>query len=263
MKDLAIGIFDSGMGGISVLAEMINLMPNEKYIYFGDSKNAPYGPKSKEEIKMHSNRICDFLVSKGVKAIVVACNTATSAAIEDLRLKYEIPIIGMEPALKPALDLNSEGKILVMATEMTLKEKKFNKLAESLGNKDKVIKLPCPGLVTLVEGGNLDSENVKTALDECFSCVDLSEVGSIVLGCTHFIFLKRFIEEYANVNLIIDGNKGTSRHLKNILQSKGQLNDCRQERKNEVLIYNSSSDKSKMELSKKLLEIQIENLSKI
>jgi glutamate racemase len=130
-KNSSIGVFDSGLGGLSVLATLQKLLPNESYIYVGDSKNAPYGTKSKEEVLELSRQICNQLVSLDVKAIVIACNTATSAAVNQLREEYDIPIIGMEPAVKPALR-QSKGKVAVLATEMTLKEEKFQKLIESL-----------------------------------------------------------------------------------------------------------------------------------
>ena len=126
-----IGIFDSGLGGISVLYEIHKLLPNESIVYYGDSGNAPYGVKSKEVVYELSKNICDYLIeNEGVKAIVIACNTATSAAVDKLRGQYNIPIIGMEPAIKPAI-VGTKGAIVVLATEMTLKEEKFNNLLHS------------------------------------------------------------------------------------------------------------------------------------
>ena len=131
MKNNPIGFFDSGVGGLSVLREAISIMPNENYIFFGDSKNAPYGTKSVEEVKKLRFKTAEFMMEKKVKAIVVACNTATSAAIDDLREKYkDIPVIGIEPALKPAVKLNRKGNIIIMATPMTLREHKFVNLMD-------------------------------------------------------------------------------------------------------------------------------------
>ena len=130
-KRRPIGFFDSGVGGLSVMREALKIMPNEDYIYFGDSKNAPYGTRTVDEVRKLTFDAVDFLLSKGVKGIVIACNTATSAAVAALRMEYpELPIVGIEPALKPAVELNKEGSILIMATSMTLKEKKFNNLME-------------------------------------------------------------------------------------------------------------------------------------
>ncbi|WIF95906.1 glutamate racemase [Caminicella sporogenes] len=260
-KKLAIGVFDSGMGGISVLAELIKMMPNEKYIYYGDSKNAPYGVKTPSQVIEFSKNICEFFIDKGVKAIVIACNTATSAAVKQLREIYDIPIIGMEPALKPAVEMNLDGKIVVMATEMTLKEKKFNELMKKYGQKSDIIKLPCPKLVELVESGIVDGVEVEKAVRECFYGIDINEISSIVLGCTHYIYLRESIRNVVGDRVyIIDGNEGTARHLKNILKSKDLLND---EEKREVYfdIYNSKNDRSIIELSKKLLKFSLEKLN--
>lgn len=261
-KKLAIGIFDSGLGGISVLAEIIKKMPNEKYIYYGDSENAPYGVKTPEEVSRLSRNICDFFTQQGVKAIVVACNTATSAAIKELRKTYNIPIIGMEPALKPAVEMNKEGKIVVMATEMTLKEKKFSNLMEKYGQESDIVKLPCPRLVELVEKGIVEGIQAQEAIKNCFEGIDINEISSIVLGCTHYIFLKDSIREIVGDRVhIIDGNDGTARHLKNILESKGLLDD-EEKQESYLEIYNSKNDRNMIELSKKLLNFSLESLNK-
>ena len=149
----AIGVFDSGLGGISVLRDLKKLMPNEDFIYFGDSAYAPYGIKTKDEITKRCVEIIDFFIEKGVKAVVIACNTATSAAIKELRETYNITIIGIEPAIKPAVESKKQGKIIIMATTMTLAEKKFNNLMDKYKDEREIIKLPAPGLVEFVESG--------------------------------------------------------------------------------------------------------------
>lgn len=259
-KDLAIGIFDSGMGGISVLADIIRYLPNEKYIYYGDSGNAPYGIKTPEEVKKLCIDICDFFIDKGVKAIVVACNTATSAAIKELREKYSIPVIGMEPALKPAVTLQSKGKIVVMATSMTLKEEKFKALMNKYGQERAIVKLPCPKLVELIEKGSLQNEEVEASIKECFNGIKIDEVSSIVLGCTHYVFLKDDIKKFVGDNInIIDGNEGTARHLRNVLKQKELLKDTVEE---EIVldIYNSKDDQGILDLSKQLLSFSLKKL---
>lgn len=259
-RNLAIGIFDSGMGGISVLAQLIKLMPNEKYIYYGDSKNAPYGVKDPTEVKKLCISICDFLIDKGVKAIVVACNTATSAAINYLRERYDIPIIGMEPALKPAATMESDGKIVVMATEMTLREKKFSALMDKYSDKRDIVKLPCPKLVELIEAGVIEGENVEESIKNCFNGINMNEVSSIVLGCTHYIFLKDDIKKFVGDKVnVIDGNKGTARHMNNILNKNNLLKQSSNE---DILldIYNSKEDKEVINLSKLLLTFSLEKL---
>lgn len=259
-RNLAIGIFDSGMGGISVLAQLIKLMPNEKYIYYGDSKNAPYGVKDPKEVRKLCINICDFFIDKGVKAIVVACNTATSAAINELRERYDIPIIGMEPALKPAATMVTDGKIVVMATEMTLKEKKFSALMDKYSDKKDILKLPCPKLVEIIEAGVIEGKDVERSIKDCFDGINMNEVSSIVLGCTHYIFLKDDIRNFVGDKVnIIEGNEGTARHLNNILNKNNLLKQSSEE---EVLIdiYNSKENKEMINLSKLLLTFSLEKL---
>lgn len=224
-KSAPIGVFDSGMGGMSVLGELLRHMPTENYIYYGDSANAPYGTRPTEEVVKLSVEVSDYLVEQGVKAIVVACNTATSAAIKVLRAKYDIPIIGMEPALKPAVENTDQGKVAVMATEVTLREKKFAKLMERLDSSNPIEKVPCPQLVPLVENGHVDGPEIEEAIKACFDGIDISEVNSVVLGCTHFVFLKEAVRSVLGDHIqIFDGNFGTVRHLKNKLNQMDCLN---------------------------------------
>ena len=239
-KSAPIGVFDSGMGGISVLGELLRHMPTENYIYYGDSANAPYGIRSTEELIELSVNVSDFLVKQGVKAIVVACNTATSAAIQVLRSKYDIPIIGMEPALKPAVENTDNGKVAVMATEVTLREKKFAKLMERLDVGKPIEKVPCPELVPLVEKGFVKGPEIESAIKTCFNDIDTKEISSVVLGCTHFVFIKDAVRSVLGENVkIFDGNLGTVRHLKNKLEQLEQLNTENQ--MSHIKIINSMS----------------------
>lgn len=227
VKDLhrPIGIFDSGMGGISVLGEAIRYMPTENYIYYGDSLNAPYGIKTKEEIIELSEHICNYFIEKECKAIVIACNTATSVAAEYLRSRYSIPVIGIEPALKPAVEKLETGAILVMATEVTLKEEKFKQLMDRTAQDREVIKLACPSLVTLVENGITEGVEAEEAIRACFAEVDVSRVTGVVLGCTHFVFLRKAVRNVlGNQVALFDGNGGTVKHLLEILE-KNHLHD--------------------------------------
>ncbi|MEA1975961.1 MAG: glutamate racemase, partial [Bacillota bacterium] len=181
-----IGIFDSGMGGLTVLKTALDILPNEDFVYLGDSNNAPYGIKSKEKVIELSDNICEMFINKyDVKAIVIACNTATSVAVDILRKKYNIPIIGMEPAIKPAIENNNGGKIVVLATEMTLKEKKFNDLITQYNQNNIITKVPCTKLVEIVENIDFNEIRLNHIIDECLENVD--NIESIVLGCTHFI----------------------------------------------------------------------------
>ena len=255
-KNKAIGVFDSGLGGVSVLKELVKTMPNEKFLYYGDSANAPYGIKTKEEITERCVDIIEFFLSKGVKAIVIACNTATSAAANILREKYsDLPIIGMEPALKVAAEGKANNTIVVMATPLTLKETKFNDLMARYSDDNTVIKMPCPELVNIVENDLLDNEKVvENQLRTYYKNLDMSKINSVVLGCTHFVFYKDYMEKILNHNInIVDGNLGTTNHLKEVLREKDELRDDNEE--GSVTIYNSSDDERFIKLSEKLLNI--------
>ena len=185
-----IGVFDSGLGGISVAREIRRDMPNEHVLYFGDSANAPYGTKSPEQVRELSDVIVKRFVEQGVKAVVIACNTATSAAANELRDTYDIPIIGMEPALKVACD-RGHGKrqrVIVAATPLTLRERKFAVLMDRFKADHTIFPEPCPGLVEIVEHGQLDDHDVvMRTLHQYFDQYDLSTIDSVVLGCTHFV----------------------------------------------------------------------------
>jgi len=239
-KSAPIGVFDSGMGGISVLGELLRHMPTENYIYYGDSANAPYGVRSTQELIDLSIQVSEYLIDQGAKAIVVACNTATSAAIQELRKKYDIPIIGMEPALKPAIENTDSGSVAVMATEVTLREKKFVKLMERLDTSSPIEKIPCPELVPLVEKGHVTGPEIESAIKTCFADVNTSNIQSVVLGCTHFVFLKEAVRAVLGENVkIFDGNSGTAKHLKYKLSVLSQLND--ENVTSEIRIVNSLS----------------------
>ena len=223
LRDKPIGIFDSGIGGISVLGELIRQMPGEKYIYLADSANAPYGDKESGCVKEISLQAAKLISEKGVKALVVACNTATSVAINDIREELDIPVIGMEPALKPAVEKGEEGKIVVMATPLTLREEKFNNLFKKFNNAATIIPLHCRGLVELIEEEAAGSRIIDF-LQAIMKPLPLQDVSIVVLGCTHYCFIKKEIKEVIGLRpKIIDGNEGTARHLKNTLQTLGLL----------------------------------------
>lgn len=233
-----IGFFDSGIGGITVLYEALKILPNEDYIYYADTLNVPYGPKSKDEVKKHIFDAVEFIVNQGVKAIVIACNTATSVAIEELRSKYGIPIIGMEPAVKPAIEknTNSNKRVLVTATDLTLKEEKLQNLITKLDSDNIVDLLPLPGLVKFAEKFEFSEEKVLPYLQEQLSNYDLSKYETIVLGCTHFPYYKDMFEKLFTQNInIIDGGSGTTKNLKRILEENNLINEGR----GRITFYNS------------------------
>lgn len=252
--DQPIGVFDSGVGGISVLRELVALMPNEDYIYLGDSKNAPYGTKTLKEVQQMTCRDAAYLVERGVKALVVACNTATSAAITILRQQYQgIPVIGIEPALKPAVLSKKNPKVLVMATPMTLREEKFHNLMEQYRSKARIIPLPCPGLVEFVERGELDGPEFEAFLKELFSVHIKYPVDCAVLGCTHYPLVRPVIQKVLGSHVaVFDGGAGTARETRRRLLEYGWLNSA--DRTGTVEFENSLKSEKILELSRFLLE---------
>jgi glutamate racemase len=218
-----IGFFDSGAGGLTVLAAAVKRLPRESFLYYGDTAHAPYGSRSADEVRELSMAAGAMLYSRGCKALVVACNTATSAAVVSLRETLPIPVIGMEPAVKPAMQRG--GRILVMATPLTLREEKFKRLCSRCGaDEQNVIILPCPGLVEMVEQGKTWGAEVEQVLWKLFEGVDLDGVTAVVLGCTHYLFLRRALARLLpRDTAFVDGNDGTVRQLQWILQKNGLL----------------------------------------
>ncbi|MEA3423174.1 MAG: glutamate racemase [Bacillota bacterium] len=253
-----IGVFDSGMGGVTVLADLVEAMPCENFIFYGDSINAPYGVRSQNDIIALTDKAVEHLIDRGAKVVVIACNTATSAAINHLRDKYPIPIIGMEPAIKPALKDNDGGHIAVMATPMTLRLDKFNSLIDRLKGKGKVLKISSPKLVTMVENGVISGIEIESYIEEIFSDYDAEKMESIVLGCTHFLYLKRVLRNIFGEGIkIYDGNMGTVNRVKQILMEKSLLTDNQE--KGSIKIENSLSDdmvKQSFELFNKYKELK-------
>ena len=222
MKQKTIGIFDSGIGGLSVLAHARNTMPDVDFLYYADTEHVPYGTKSRGEVMGCINRIMDHLLAQDVKAVVIACNTATAVAAAELRARYDLPIIGIEPALKPAHEQRKEGSILVLATPMTLKLEKFRALYARYG--EGAIPLPCPGLMELVE--REANDEARRYLLELFSPYDLNAVDAVVLGCTHYVFLRPILKNIMPQTVsVLDGNEGTARQLRRVLAGKDLLSD--------------------------------------
>ena len=213
---MKIGIFDSGLGGLSVLNEALSKLSEHEFLYYADVKNVPYRQKSRDEILKFSFDAVKFLVKNGAKAVVVACNTATSVAIKELRANLSVPIIGMEPAVKKAHDLSHDDalKTLVIATPVTVNGAKLKELITNLNAKDKTELLALPRLVNFAEKAEFESENVKPYLKEELAKFDLSKFDFLVLGCTHFNYFKDSLREILPPNVsIIDGNEGTVKRL--------------------------------------------------
>ena len=222
---MTIGFFDSGIGGVSVLHEARQWLPQSDFLYYADTDHVPYGPKPKAAVREYVFAAVDCLVQQGAGAIVIACNTATSVAIEDLRAKYrQLPIIGMEPAVKVAVDRTPRhaGRILVTATALTLKEEKLHNLLDQIDNAHIVDTLPLPGLVEFAENRQFEAATVLPYLREQLGKFALNDYEAIVLGCTHFVF---FADLFRNIaaphTAIIDGNRGTVNNLVRILAAQG------------------------------------------
>lgn len=223
MSDL-IGFFDSGLGGISVLHEARRVMPNENYLFFGDNKNTPYGPRPLKEIRALSEAGIGRLLDRGVKAVVIACNTVTSAYGEIVRAEHpELPIIGMEPALKPAHFARHGGRVIVLATDATLRLEKFKRLMARYG--DDAIPVVGRGLVELVEAGKAHTPEAEEAVRTLLSPYTDRQIDAVVLGCTHYPYLRDHIQKLFPDAKLFDGRDGTVQRLKSQLEKYGLRSD--------------------------------------
>ena len=252
-SEAPIGVFDSGFGGISALRQLTRVMSNEDYIYFGDSKNAPYGGRDVEEVGRLTMEAVDFLTKDcGVKAVVIACNTATSAAIGRVRARYpSMPVIGIEPALKPAIFETSRTSVLVMATELTLRERKFAALIERCRGGADIFLLPAPALVEFVERGELCSPALDACLNAMLAPYRDKGVGNVVLGCTHFPFVADSIKKATGSDVrIFDGLHGTALETKRRLEAAALRRT--ETRQGNVIFLNSNGTERAIALSRKL-----------
>ncbi|REE80745.1 glutamate racemase [Lutibacter oceani] len=224
MSNQPIGLFDSGIGGTSIWKEVIKLLPNENTIYLADSKNAPYGEKNTEEIIELAKKNTEFLISKGCKLIIVACNTATTNAIDFLRKNYPIPFIGIEPAIKPAALLSKTGAIGILATKGTLTSKLFEKTAKEYTKNITTIEQEGEGLVPLIESGKLNSPEIKKLLHKYLKPMLKFNIDHLVLGCTHYPYLIPQIKEIlgSTVN-IIDSGQAVAKQTKAVLEKNNLL----------------------------------------
>ncbi len=245
-----IAVFDSGVGGISVLRHLVRVLPEERFLYFGDSANAPYGTKTKEQVKNLTFAAAEKLMARGIKALVVACNTATSAAITQLRAAYpNLIVIGIEPALKLAADKFPGGRLGVMATPMTLREEKFALLMERFQESCEIYKIPAPGLVELIESGRADSPETDELLKQLFA--PYPQLDALVLGCTHYPFAKNAISRVLGKGVaLLDGGDGTARETKRRLEQAGLLRSG----EGSVTIENSKCSPDLLALSGQLLD---------
>ena len=221
---MKIGIFDSGIGGVSVLNEAYHYIPEAEYIFYADVDHVPYGIRTPEEITGYVDEIVDNLIGRGSDVIVIACNTATSVAASFVRSKYELPIIGIEPAVKPAVEtaMKTKERVLVMATPVTIRENKLKTLLSRVDKTHVVDLLPMPGLVRFAEAEKFDDPEVDAYIEEQLAVYNKSVYSEVVLGCTHFNYFKPAIAEaFGSTGKeveLVDGNEGTVRHLAELLQ---------------------------------------------
>lgn len=242
-----VGVFDSGLGGLSVLREALCQLPRENYIYFGDNLNAPYGDKGEAEITRLAFAGARLLVERGVKALVVACNTATSAAIRDIRRELSIPVVSMEPAIKPACELPGTGKVLMCATLATTRLERYQALQARMPDPCRVVNVPCPGLVERIEAGEFAPEAYRELLHGLLGEHAGTDVDAIVLGCTHYVFIRDAFALYAREHFgkdvpVIDGNAATVRQLERVLHQEGLINPWGQGR----VRFLTSGDRNKI-----------------
>ena len=252
---LPIAVFDSGLGGISVLRELVRLMPEEDYLYFGDSANAPYGTRPVERVRALTLETISRLYDRGIKAAVIACNTATSAAITQLRAQFaDIPVIGMEPALKPAVLEHPGGCVLVLATPLTLREEKFSRLLEHYETMAEIVRLPCPELVEFVEAGALDTPELLAYLRARLGPYR-GRASAVVLGCTHFPFLRGAIRAVLGEEAALyDGGAGAARETQRRLAAQG-LRTTHTGR-GHVQLENSRNSSAELALCERLLALR-------
>jgi glutamate racemase len=221
---MKIGFFDSGIGGLTVLGQALKILPFANYIYYADIEHIPYGEKTKSEVRHYVQNAMDYMAEIKVDAVVIACNTATSVADVKLRKKYSFPIIGMEPAVKPAVAYCKERgkKVLVLATSLTLQEEKFHQLVHKLDATGIVDTIALGGLVKYAEQFEFDTLDVNQYLQNQFAPLELLDYGAVVLGCTHFpLFHKVLQQSFTKETAFFDGSIGTINHLADILKKKG------------------------------------------
>lgn len=256
--DFPIGLFDSGVGGTSIWKEVVQLLPNEDTIYLSDSKNAPYGQKSKEEIIQFSIKNTEFLLNQNAKIIVVACNTATTNAIGYLRTHYDIPFIGIEPAIKPAGLVTKTKKVGILATKGTLNSELFEQTSGKLDPEIEILEQVGEGLVELIENGFIESEEMTQLLQKYLQPMMQANIDALVLGCTHYPYLIPQIRSIVGTTIkIIDSGEAVARQTKNILEQNERLQKNQRETLHKFYINKDAKvlarllDKSKGKIKEK------------
>ncbi|MBN2041068.1 MAG: glutamate racemase [Spirochaetes bacterium] len=246
-----IAIFDSGIGGITFLKEAYKALPGENFIYYADTDNVPYGTKSRDEVKKFVFQAVDFMSGLDTKILVIACNSATSAAINDLRKNFRFPILGMEPAVKPAVENSKDKRILVLATTLTINEEKLNNLITNIDKNNIVDRIAMDRLVMFAENFIFSGNEIEKYIAKALSILNTGRYGTIVLGCTHFIYYKEIIRKLIPGNIqIIDGNTGTLNNMINIMKKDNLIN-----RQNGRIDFYSSGRMDKLKRINKLMNL--------
>ncbi len=265
VSSLKIGFFDSGLGGITVLSEALRRLPNENFVYMADTLHVPYGTKTPQEVLGYVKASVQMILKEDIKALVIACNTATSIAVAELRKEYKFPIIGMEPAVKPAVEMNrANGKrVLVLATPLTLKQSGYAALVSRVDDHGSVDSLPLPELVQYCEQLNFDRTELFNYFNHKLSSFNLDVYGTVVLGCTHYPFYKEILRELLPSHIqLIDGSQGTVKRLKQVLSERNLLAaplTTGQLQEGHVTFLCTSQDKAYVHKMERALEIYAEH----
>lgn len=265
VSSLKIGFFDSGLGGVTVLSEALRRLPNENFVYMADTLHVPYGTKTPQEVLGYVKASVQTILKEDIKALVIACNTATSIAVAELRKEYKFPIIGMEPAVKPAVEMNrANGKrVLVLATPLTLKQSGYAALVSRVDDHGSVDSLPLPELVQYCEQLNFDRTELFNYFNHKLSSFNLDVYGTVVLGCTHYPFYKEILRELLPSHIqLIDGSQGTVKRLKQVLSERNLLAaplTTGQLQEGHVTFLCTSQDKAYVHKMERALEIYAEH----
>ncbi len=255
-KYLPIGFMDSGIGGLSVLREAVLEMPCENYIFYGDNGNAPYGEKSEDEIFALTLKCGEHLMNEGIKMLVIACNTMTTIAVHALRDRYNIPVISIEPAIKPALTAPDSRKVIVMATPATISQNRYLSLKNRVGHSERLIDIPCSGLAGLIEKGHFDSDEIAEYVEDKLIPFRNEDISGLVIGCTHYSFITPLIKKisariFGHEIGIYDGLYGTVKQINRVLFERSLLNDSGEH--GTIRLMSSGDDRS-IELMKNILD---------
>lgn len=246
-----VGVFDSGVGGLSVLQALRRLLPHEYFIYVADTAYAPYGEKSEAAIQARCFALSDFLLQQGVKALVIACNTATAVGLQSLRARYNLPILALEPALKPAVAASRSHVVGVLATRRTVESTHFQAQVARYNDEARIVAQPCPQLVMLLEAGAIDSPAMTEALQDYIAPLLAQGADTLVLGCTHFVFLREHIRRIAGDAVqLFDSGDGVARVLRDRLDAAGLRNP--QTTPGQVSFYSSAATPATQQVMERL-----------